>query len=87
MTGITLQSNTRPFKVNKSNILQWLRQSPNLNLIELKTKLKAECLKKETETAGVNDWEGITMLETKHSVISMDSRLHIVTKCKGLVIN
>ncbi len=53
--------------VKRWNILQWLSQSPDLNLIEhafhlLKTKLKAErpTNKQQLKSAAVKTWQSIT---------------------------
>ncbi len=69
-------------KVKKWNILQWPRQSPDLNPIEhafhlLQTKLKAErpTNKQQLESAAVKAWQSITKEETQFLLMSMSSRL------------
>lgn len=77
-------------KAKKWNVLQWPRQSPDLNPIEhafhlLKTRLKAERPenKQELKAAAVKAWQSIKKEETQRLVMSMGSRLQAVIASKG----
>ena len=81
------------FKANKWNVIQWLIQSPNLNLIEhafhlLKTKLKGKCPKnkRELKTVAVEAWQSITRDESQCMVMSMPSRLQAVIVLNYIII-
>ena len=70
--------------------MQWLSQSPDLNLIEhafhlLKTKLKGKCPKnkQELKTFAVETQQSITRDDTQRLVMSMHSKLQAVIDCKG----
>ena len=68
------------FKAKKWNVMQWPRQSPDLNPIEhafhlLKTKLKGKFPKnkQELKTVAVEAWQSITRDETQHLVYAFQT--------------
>ncbi|KAG2464485.1 TCB1 transposase, partial [Polypterus senegalus] len=77
-------------KAKKWKILEWPRQSPDLNLFEhafyfLKTKLRTErpTNKQQLKAPAVKARQSIKKEETQHLVMSMSSRLQAVTATKG----